>query len=32
MDAMVDAHSYNYRRKVAIFGDPDFVSGMTNFT
>ena len=32
IDAMVDAHSYNYRRKVAIFGDPDFVSGMTNFT
>lgn len=32
MDAMVDAHSYNYHRKVAIFGDPDFVSGMTRFT
>lgn len=32
IDAMVDAHSYNYRRKVAIFGDPDFVSGITRFT
>ncbi len=32
MDAMVDAHSYNYHRKVAIFGDPDFVSAMTRFT
>jgi nitrogenase molybdenum-iron protein beta chain len=32
MDAMVDAHSYNYHRKVAIFGDPDFVSSMTRFT
>ncbi len=32
MDAMVDAHSYNYHRKVAIFGDPDFVSGLARFT
>ncbi len=32
IDAMVDAHSYNYHRKVAIFGDPDFVSGMARFT
>ena len=32
MDALVDAHSYNYHRKVAIFGDPDFVSGLTRFT
>lgn len=32
LDAMVDAHSYNYQRKVAIFGDPDFVSGMASFT
>ncbi|MBI4813606.1 MAG: nitrogenase iron-molybdenum cofactor biosynthesis protein NifN [Methanobacterium sp.] len=32
LDAMVDAHSYNYHRKVAVFGDPDFVSGMTRFT
>lgn len=32
MDAMVDAHSYNYHRKVAIFGDPDFVSSLTRFT
>jgi nitrogenase molybdenum-iron protein beta chain len=31
MDAMVDAHSYNYHRKVAIFGDPDFVSSLTRF-
>ena len=32
IDAMVDAHSYNYHRKVAIFGDPDFVAGLTRFT
>ena len=32
LDAMVDAHSYNYHRKVSIFGDPDFVSGMVRFT
>lgn len=32
IDAMVDAHSYNYHRKVAVFGDPDFVSGMARFT
>lgn len=32
LDAMVDAHSYNYHRKVSIFGDPDFVSGMARFT
>ena len=32
MDVLVDAHSYNYHRKVAIFGDPDFVSGLTRFT
>jgi nitrogenase molybdenum-iron protein beta chain len=32
IDTMVDAHSYNYHRKVAIFGDPDFVSGLTRFT
>ncbi len=32
LDAMVDAHSYNYHQKVAIFGDPDFVSGMARFT
>ncbi|MCK9151953.1 nitrogenase iron-molybdenum cofactor biosynthesis protein NifN [Methanobacterium alcaliphilum] len=32
IDAMVDAHSYTYHRKVAIFGDPDFVSGMSRFT
>ncbi|BDZ70307.1 nitrogenase component 1 [Methanobacterium petrolearium] len=32
LDAMVDAHSYNFHRKVAIFGDPDFVSGITRFT
>lgn len=32
IDAMVDAHSYNYHRKVSIFGDPDFVSGMARFT
>jgi len=24
-DVLVDAHSYNYRKKVAIFGDPDIV-------
>lgn len=32
LDAMVDAHSYNYHRKVSIFGDPDFVSAMARFT
>lgn len=32
MDAIVDAHSYNYHRKVALFGDPDFVSSLTRFT
>ena len=31
IDAMVDAHSYNYHRKAAIFGDPDFVSGLARF-
>ncbi|KAF5089331.1 Nitrogenase molybdenum-iron protein beta chain [anaerobic digester metagenome] len=31
IDAIVDAHSYNYDRKVAIYGDPDFVAGMTQF-
>lgn len=30
MDTIVDAHAYNYRRKVAIFGDPDFVVGMAS--
>lgn len=32
IDAMVDAHSYNYRRKVAIFGDPDYVCGVVRLT
>ncbi|AEG19017.1 nitrogenase component 1 [Methanobacterium paludis] len=31
MDAIVDAHAYNYHRKVAIFGDPDFVVAMASF-
>lgn len=31
IDAIVDAHSYNYGRKVAIYGDPDFVAGMAQF-
>ncbi len=30
-DVLVDAHSYNYRKKVAIFGDPDMVIGIANF-
>lgn len=31
IDAIIDANSYNYNRKFAIFGDPDFVSGLTRF-
>ncbi|MDR3063671.1 MAG: nitrogenase, partial [Methanobrevibacter sp.] len=31
-DALVDAHSYNYRKKVAIFGDPDMVIGLASLT
>jgi nitrogenase molybdenum-iron protein beta chain len=32
LDAMVDANAYNYARKVAIFGDPDMVSGLARLT
>ena len=32
IDAMIDSESYNYQRRVAIFGEPDFVSGMTQIT
>ncbi|MDI6644568.1 MAG: nitrogenase component 1 [Methanobacteriaceae archaeon] len=32
LDAMVDAHAYNYNRKVAIYGEPDMVVGLTRFT
>jgi nitrogenase molybdenum-iron cofactor biosynthesis protein NifN len=31
IDAIVDAHPYNYSRKVAIYGDPDVVTGMSRF-
>lgn len=32
IDAMVDAHPYNYGRKVAIYGDPDVVAALARFT
>lgn len=31
IDAIVDAHPYNYEREVAIYGDPDVVTGMSRF-
>ncbi|MBU4536391.1 MAG: nitrogenase [Euryarchaeota archaeon] len=31
LDAMVDAHAYNYKRRVAIYGEPDMVIGLTRF-
>ncbi len=31
IDAIVDAHPYNYDREVAIYGDPDVVTGMARF-
>ncbi|MDR2544961.1 MAG: nitrogenase [Methanobrevibacter sp.] len=31
-DVLVDAHAYNYRRKVAIFGDVDVVIAIARFT
>lgn len=31
IDAIVDAHPYNYERKVAIYGDPDVVVGLSQF-
>jgi nitrogenase molybdenum-iron protein beta chain len=31
-DVLVDAHAYNYRRKVAIFGDNDMVIAIARFT
>lgn len=31
IDAIVDAHPYNYSRKVAIYGDPDVVTGLSRF-
>jgi len=31
LDAIVDAHAYNYQRRFAIYGDPDIVSGITRF-
>lgn len=31
IDAMVDAHPYNYGRKVAIYGDPDVVVALARF-
>jgi len=32
IDAMVDSHTYNYGRKVAIYGDPDVVAALARFT
>ncbi len=29
LDTIVDAQAYNYRRRFAIYGDPDIVSGVT---
>jgi len=29
-DILVDSHAYNYRKKVAIFGDPDMVIGIAH--
>ena len=31
LDAIVDAHAYNYQRRFAVYGDPDIVSGITRF-
>jgi len=31
IDAIVDAHPYNYSRKVALYGDPDVVTGLSRF-
>ena len=31
IDAYVDGHKYTYGRKVAIYGDEDFVIGLTSF-
>jgi nitrogenase molybdenum-iron protein beta chain len=30
VDLMLDSHLYTYRRKVALFGDPDVVIGLTS--
>ncbi|MDR3209601.1 MAG: nitrogenase molybdenum-iron protein subunit beta, partial [Oscillospiraceae bacterium] len=30
VDLMLDAHAYTYQKKVAIFGDPDVVIGLTS--
>jgi nitrogenase molybdenum-iron protein beta chain len=30
IDLMLDSHQYFYRKKVAIFGDPDCVAGLTS--
>lgn len=32
VDSMIDAHSYNNGRKVAIYGDPDVVVALSRFT
>ncbi|MEN4007263.1 MAG: nitrogenase iron-molybdenum cofactor biosynthesis protein NifN [Methanobacteriaceae archaeon] len=32
IDAMVDAHPYNYGRKIAVYGDPDVVVALARFT
>jgi nitrogenase molybdenum-iron protein beta chain len=31
LDAIIDAHAYNYKRRFAVFGDPDIVCGITRF-
>ncbi len=31
LDAIIDANAYNYKRRFAVFGDPDLVSGITRF-
>lgn len=31
VDAMVDSHQHIFRKRVAIFGDPDIVSGISRF-
>lgn len=31
LDAMVDAHKYIFGKKAVVYGDPDFVIGLTSF-
>jgi nitrogenase molybdenum-iron protein beta chain len=32
VDLMLDSHAYTYQKKVAVFGDPDTVIGLTSLT